>query len=223
MNSNEKGKNVFKFIFHTFILIVGFILGFLFIGKGIKFDFFDKKDKPDTEVVVDVNTDVSSDYFEVQLLKDLKDKVVSMDEYFKNLLFAEYDQEYLSNRYYQLKRPEYALDTDFIAYTYESKITDTTMKYYLDRAILSGITFDVDKVNEKREFGDIVASLGADEVKASDFNKSINLNRAILSGNGNFVVWFTTSGNSAITEQQARSIADALEYTRYDYDKMYNR
>ena len=222
MNGNEKGKNVFKFIFHTFVLIVGFVVGFLFIGKGIKFDFFDKKEKPTEEVIVDVETEVSSEYFEVQLIKDLKDKVISMDEYFKNLLFAEYDQEYLSNRYYKLNRPEFSLDTDFIAYHYGSKITDTTMKYYLDRAILSGVTFDTTKENEKREFGEIVAS-GINEVRAGDFNKNINLNRAVLSGNGNFVIWYTTSGDSAITGQQAKNIADALEYSRYDYDKLYNR
>lgn len=224
MNSNGRSKVIFRFVFHMFVLILGFVVGFLFIGKGIKMDFFTKNNNTnETKQEEVVNKEVSSEFIEVQLLQDLKDKVISMDEYLKNMLFAEYDQEYLSTRYYSLKRPEYSYDTDFIAYTYESKITDTTMKYYLDRAILSGVTFDLNKENVKKETGDIVAFAGIDKVNAADFNKNINLNKVVLSGNGNFVIWYTTTGDSAITEQQAKSIADSLEYARYDYDKLYNR
>ena len=223
MNNNEKGTNILRILFHLIVLIAGFVLGFLFIGKGVRFDSLLGKKEAAVEEQDPVETEVTSEYFEPQLIQDLKDKVVSMDEFFKNMLFAEYDQEYLSQRYYQLKKSEFAMDTDFIAYTYEEKITDTTMKYYLDRVLLSGVTFDLDKENEKTEKESIVAYVQADEVRAGDYNKKVNLNRAVLSGNGNFVVWYTTTGDSAISESDAMRIANSLEYARYDYDSLYSR
>ena len=125
-------------------------------------------------------------------------------------------KEYLSNRYYSLKRSEIPLDTDFIASAYVNKITDIILNYYLNRVLLTGITFDVSQENPEEKKGDVVAF--ADTVYASDFTKKINLNRLVVSGNGNFVIWYTTTGSSAITEGQAREIADELEnLTDRDY------
>ncbi len=213
----KEEKNLIKLSLHISILIATFIFGFLVIGKGFRFDFFKKEKPKETEVV---EPEVTSEYLEEQLLIDLKDKVITVDEYFKNLLFAEYDKEYLSNRYYSLKRSEIPLDTDFIASTYVNKITDIILNYYLNRVLLTGITFDVSQENPEEKKGDVVAF--ADTVYASDFTKKINLNRLVVSGNGNFVIWYTTTGSSAITEGQAREIANELEQSRYEYDKMYN-
>ncbi len=211
-------KNIVKISIHISILIATFIFGFLVIGKGFKFDFF-KKDKSDENNVV--ATEVTKVYLEEQLLQDLKDKVITIDEYFKNLLFAEYDKEYLSNRYYPLKRSELPLDTDFFASQYVNRITDVTLNYYLNRVLLTGMTFDMSTENPEEKKDDVIAF--ADTVYASDFSKKINLNRLVVSGNGNFVIWYTTTGGSAITEAQAKEIASELEQARYEYDKMYNR
>ena len=150
----KEEKNLIKLSLHISILIATFIFGFLVIGKGFRFDFF-KKEKP-KEVEV-VEPEVTSEYLEEQLLIDLKDKVITVDEYFKNLLFAEYDKEYLSNRYYSLKRSEIPLDTDFIASAYVNKITDIILNYYLNRVLLTGITFDVSQENPEEKKGDVVA------------------------------------------------------------------
>lgn len=215
----QRAQNITKLYIHIAIIIVALIFGFIVIKKGIKFDLFKKDDKPVEKEVI--KTEVSNEYLENQLLQDWKDKVLNVDEYFKNLLFAEYDKEYLSDRYYPLKRSELPLDTDFIASTYTNKITDVTMNYYLNRVLLTGVTFDINAENQEEKKDDVIAF--ADTVYASDFTKKINLNRLVVSGNGNFVIWYTTTGGSAITIDQARAIANELEIARYAYDKMYNR
>ena len=214
----KDNKNIIKLSIHIIILIATFIFGFLVIGKGFKFDFLKKDNSNNTDVIV---TEVTKSYLEEQLLQDLKDKVITIDEYFKNLLFAEYDKEYLSNRYYSLKRSELPLDTDFFASQYVNKITDVTLNYYLNRVLLTGMTYDMSIENQEEKKDDVIAF--ADTVYASDFSKKINLNRLVVSGNGNFVVWYTNTGSSAISDAQASEIANELEQSRYEYDKLYNR
>ncbi len=189
-------KDIARISFHVVLLTAAFILGFFVVAKGMKFEF--KKKPVDVDIV---QTEVSHEYLDSQLLQDWKDKVLDVNGYFKNLLFAEYDKEYLTDRYYPLKRLDVPYDTDFIANTYGNKITDTILKYYLNRVLLTGITFDLNKENEAVKDDDIIAF--ADTVHASDIAKKINLNKVVLSGNGNFVVWYTTTGGSAITEIQA--------------------
>ena len=214
-------KNIIKICFHAIVLIAAFVLGFFVTVKGVKFDFLDFLNKEEPKTLDIVETEVSNEYLENQLLQDWKDRVLTVDEYFKNLVFAEYDREYLSNRYYPLKRTDLPLDTDFIASTYATKITDTTLNYYLNRVLLTGVTFDPDMENPEYNDSEIVAI--GDPVYASDYNKKVNLNRLYVSGNSNFVIWYTTTGSSAISEEQAKEIAQELEVSRYTYDKMYNR
>ena len=214
-------KDIFKICFHVITLIAAFVLGFFVVIKGVKFDFLDFLNKEEPKNIEVVETEVSNEYLENQLLQDWKDRVLTVDEYFRNLLFAEYDKEYLSNRYYPLKRTDLPLDTDFIASTYATKITDTTLNYYLNRVLLTGLTFDPSIENPEYSDEEIIAF--GDPVYASDISKRVNLNRLYVSGNSNFVIWYTTTGSSAISESQAREIAQELEVSRYTYDKMYNR
>ena len=215
-------KNILKIAFHAIVLIAAFVLGFLVVVKGVKFDFLDFLTKEESKSIDVVETEVSNEYLENQLLQDWKDRVLTVDEYFKNLVFAEYDKEYLSNRYYPLKRTDLPLDTDFIASTYATKLTDTTLNYYLNRVLLTGVTFDSTIENPEYNDDDKIVAIG-ETVYASDISKKVNLNRLYVSGNNNFVIWYTTTGSSAITEEQAREIATELEISRYTYDKMYNR
>jgi len=209
-------KNILRISFHVVLLGAAFILGFFVVAKGVKFDF---KKKPVQQEVV--KTEVVYEYLDPQLLQDWKDKVLDVNGYFKNILFAEYDKEYLTDRYYPLKRLDIPYDTDFIANTYGNKISDTVLKYYLNRVLLTGVTFDTEKENDPVKDDDIIAF--ANEVHASDVAKKINLNKVVVSGNGNFVVWYTTTGGSAITKEQAQNIAYNLELSRYAYDNMYRR
>ena len=167
-------KDIFKICFHVITLIAAFVLGFFVVIKGVKFDFLDFLNKEEPKNIEVVETEVSNEYLENQLLQDWKDRVLTVDEYFRNLLFAEYDKEYLSNRYYPLKRTDLPLDTDFIASTYATKITDTTLNYYLNRVLLTGLTFDPSIENPEYSDEEIVAF--GDPVYASDISKRINLN-----------------------------------------------
>ena len=42
-------------------------------------------------------------------------------------------------------------------------------------------------------------------------NTMINLNQVLLSKNGNFIIWYTTTGDSKTTKENAKKIGDSLE------------
>ena len=214
------GKNFLKICFHTLLLVGGIVLGFLIISKRITLDTF-KSPKQETKEEEKVEKPVASELLETQLLQDLNDHVVDIDGYIKNLLFAEYDRDFLENRYASLKTFETPLDTDYIVYQYANNISESVLRYYLGRATLKGVTFDANKFNNEPSSDSAVAF--SDPVYAKDTDKNINLNHVLISGNGNFVIWYTDSGSSAITERQAQDIGYNLEVARYAYDKMYNK
>ena len=213
------GKHFFIICFHTILIIGGIVAGFLILSGKIDLGGF--KEKKEEKVEEKVQKEVSNEYLENQLLQDLNDRVVDMDGYFKNLVFAEYDRDFLDDRYFSLKTTDTPLDTDYVAYQYMNQISESVLRHYLKRAILKGVSFDRNKNNQEEKTGSLVAF--ANPVHANDANKEINLNNVVISGNGNFVVWYTDTGASAITERQAEEIAYNLEVARYAYDKMYNK
>lgn len=88
-------------------------------------------------------------------------------------------------------------------------LSESTLAYYLEQINLPDVTFDPDKENTDDDDSNV--GLFAKPVYADENLK--NLNQVVLSGDGHFLVWYTTSGKSAITKEQAESIAENLEVT----------
>lgn len=53
-------------------------------------------------------------------------------------------------------------------------------------------------------------------------NKDHNLDKVYLTSNEHFLIWYTETGNDAITQEQLLNIANGLETTVSDYERIFN-
>ena len=153
------------------------------------------------------------------LWKDYNSGNITIDEYVKYMLYADYDSDLLSNKYKSLKNVDLIEIDDFIAEHY-SELSNDTLRYYAEKINLKGITFELDKENETANNKVALSNLLFEEVHAAT-QKTTNLNKALLSKNGNFVVWYTTTGDSAIDYNTAKKVADGLESSVQQYTKLF--
>lgn len=154
---------------------------------------------------------------------DYNQGIITTDEYVRYNLYAEYDNDLLSEEYALLNGKEVSIHTDELVEEYYDELSDETLKYYLDKINLDNITFELDKENENTNNESdklALANLFVDTVYA-DSEDITNLNKAILSKNGNFIIWYTTTGNSATNYDTAKKIADGLEKTVETYDNLF--
>lgn len=154
-----------------------------------------------------------------QLLKDYENGEITTDEYVRYSLYAEYDKSLLDKKYSNLSGSDVAIHTDELIDKYYNELSDETLRYYINKVNLENITFELDKENEDSNKV-AVSDVLIDKVLAKG-DKVTNLNKAILSKNGNFVVWYTTTGNSAISKDKAQKVADDIEKTVEKYDSLF--
>ena len=129
------------------------------------------------------------------------DKKISLDDYVVNLL----------------DHHSFFSDVDQLVYNNLDKLSESTINYYIKKINLSDVTFKLDKENENNKKLSLVDYL-IQPVHAK--SKITNLNKVILSKNNNFIVWYTTSGDSKISLNDAKKIADGLEDSVEKYRKM---
>ena len=155
-----------------------------------------------------------------QLWNDYQEGKISTDEYVRYNLYAEYDKSLLDKKYSNLSGSDVAIHTDELIEKYYDELSDKTLKYYISQVNLENVTFELNKENEDSDDKVALSDLFIDTVYAKS-NKVTNLNKAILSKNGNFVVWYTTTGDSAITKDKAQKVADDIEDTVEKYNSLF--
>lgn len=165
---------------------------------------------------------VTNKLLENQLLVDFQNGEITTDEYVKYNIYAKYDKSMLDYKYSKI--PDVA-NIETLIKKYYNELSDETLQYYVEKVNLNNVTFELDKENTSSESED------EDKIGLSDFfvskvyaksNKVTNLNKAVLSQNGKFVVWYTTTGDSASDYNTAKKIADGLEVTVAKYDEKFN-
>ncbi|MBP5416286.1 MAG: hypothetical protein J6Y58_02065, partial [Clostridiales bacterium] len=127
------------------------------------------------------------------IMDDYNNGKISMDEFVK----------------LNIDNPNDYVPIDLFMYNNIDQLSESTLTYYLEQINLPDVTFDPDKENEDDDDSNV--GLFAKPVYAAE--KLKNLDKVVLSENGHFFVWYTTTGKSAITEEQAESIAKNLEAT----------
>ena len=127
------------------------------------------------------------------IMDDYNNGKISMDEFVK----------------LNIDNPNDYVPIDLFMYNNIDQLSESTLTYYLEQINLPDVTFDPDKENEDDDDSNV--GLFAKPVYAAE--KLKNLDKVVLSENGHFLVWYTTTGKSAITEEQAESIAKNLEAT----------
>ncbi len=195
-----------KSIAWVFILLAVVLIG---AAAAVFFLFFFNKTKTD-ELSFEKKTPAPEAYSAVYKLKtDYEAGQISIDEYVKQLTYVEYDSSKLDKKY---KSDEGALvglgNTEKIVdliVENKDKISQATKDEFAKHYYLKDVT--IEKKSTVANAGDIV--LAADkEVPESYMHR---LDSVTLSSAGNFLIWYTTTGEDAITDAQAKSLGDNLE------------
>ena len=164
------------------------------------------------------NVDISN-----QLYSDYMNNNITTDEYVRYLLYTQYDTSMLDKKYQKLLKSDSSINIEDLINKYYKELSTETLNYYAKKINLNNITFELDKENEEQTDDNKIAlsDMFIQTVYAKS-DKVTNLNKAVLSKNGNFVVWYTTTGNSATNYESALKIANGLENTISKYDSLFN-
>lgn len=153
-----------------------------------------------------------------QLLADFQNGEITTDEYVKYNIYGKYDKSMLDDKYSTI--PDFG-NIETLIRKYHNELSDETLKYYVEKVNLNNVTFELDKENISSEGKDDnkigLSNFFVSKVYAKS-DKVTNLNKAVLSSEGNFIVWYTTTGDSASDYNSAKKIADGLEETVEKYD-----
>lgn len=202
---NKQNKKLF--------LIIGSIaLVLIVVGSIIGFNIYMNKEEENK-----INSDI---LISNQLYNDYENGIITTDEYVRYSLYAEYDSSLLNKKYSKFNGSQVAIHTDELIDLYYDELSDETLKYYISKINLENVTFEIGKENKSSDNKVAIADLFVDTVYAKSENVT-NLNKAILSKNGNFIVWYTTTGDSATNYESAKKIADGLEQTISEYDNLF--
>lgn len=170
---------------------------------------------------------------------------ITPDEYVRYNLYAQYDMSLLKDKYDGLYRNAQSIHTTELVLKYLSELSEETVRYYLDHITLSDLTFELNK-NDKTTSKNTHNSNGNStsvQMAKLDYQTSLlnnsyiyseessltenehlttNLNKAILSSDEHFVVWYTTDGKNKLSKEQAEKVAASLESTVKKYEELYN-
>lgn len=199
--SKKINKKLLLIILAMLIIIVG-IITFIYFIKGSK----------------QRELDNSLNIFN-QLLSDFENGQISADEYVRYNLYAEYDSSLLKKEYSNLQKSEVAIHVEELVNKYYEQLSRKTKKYYIEKINLDNLSFELDKENKSTKKDISLSNVLIDTVQAKSY-KATNLNKAVLSKNGNFVVWYTTTGDSATDYNSAKKVADGLENTVKQYNEL---
>ena len=161
----------------------------------------------------------SGDIINEQLWQDYQNGKISTDEYVKYNLYTAYDSSLLPKIYSKSNNRIAIIHVEDLINKYYNELFDDTLRYFAEKINLANVTFELDKENTETNDKVTISDLLIEKVDAKS-EKVTNLNKAILSSNGNFVVWYTTTGDSATSYEAAKKIADGLEATVSKYDEL---
>lgn len=159
--------------------------------------------------------------FTIMIESDFKNGEITKDEYIMQLAYSIYDFDKLDSKYKSTKM-DYKEPVDLFEKT-ESMVDDLsadTLTYVLDKYLLNDVVWEVEnddtsEISMKKDFNYEITSV-------SNSKGVSKLSKVILSSNNNFLVFYTTDGFNAITDSQAKQIADFLETAVNLYKSKFN-
>ena len=200
------------------VILVVFII--MKISKSIGFkDPFD-----DVDNLIQNSTSITSkkekSSFSEKLDEDYKNGKLSDNDYMLQYSYLLFDNDKINSNYKSLDHSGYDA-TEFIEKfkgMYD-KLDDKTLKYIFEKLSLSDVEWGIEEDPEVQN----MSLTGSAEVQFMKNDSDINkLDHVILSKNGNFLVYYMTSGRSAIKDKDASKIADVLENSVVNYKTKFN-
>lgn len=200
-NKNKSKKKYIILVIALLLIITGIVLYLWFNNYNSKEKSKENKDNQNQEIEV-INVWESETN---QLWKDFNSGIITTDEYVKNSLYYYYDRSLLSTKYDSIN--DYEIHLDDLVDKYYNDLSKETINLYIQYINLENLTFNQTKNNVQ---------------PMSNSNKSTaNLDEVYLSSNGNFVIWYTTTGSSATTEEIVKSHAETLETAISKYKELF--
>ena len=196
-NPNKKRKKKFK-IRYVFLALLLLIIGVLIFNWGktlyYKYQRAQKEEflKP---------TPVEKIY------KSFNSGSIDADTFVMQLAYTLFDVDKLDDEYKSSKRNEayvapHVLDE---MVRYFDEISDSTKEYIALQYLLTDIDFGTDASNNTASNN----KLGTQKAYAASVSVT-TLNKALLSSDGNFIIWYTDTGNSMISDLTAEQLANRL-------------
>lgn len=196
-----------------FILIFSFIMLLKNVFKGIMNII------PDTNPVVD-----TASYTGLSLLKnDYESGKINVNEYFKQLVYLEYDEDSLDSKYKTDDVYEWReLGTiDVLEENYD-KLDHDIVDFYLKNELLLNVTIGNTTTEPVQESSkDYIDNIIQLKDESANGIANHNLDKVYLSNNKRFIIWYTEQGPDAIKYETAKTIADNLEKAASSYESIY--
>ncbi len=210
INSIKNNKMNKKKIIVILIILVVFSL--LIIGY-IK--FINKKEH--------LKEQNNKELLENQLVHDYNNGNINEDQYVLYNLYAQFDKSLLDTKYQKSFDNNVAIHIEDLINKHYDELSESTLRYFAKKINLDSISFEIKKENSETNDSKVALSDFFIETVYAKSESTTNLNKAVLSSNGNFVVWYTTTGDSKTTYENAKKIADGLEKTINNYTKLFNK
>lgn len=207
----EKNNKTLFIILGIIGVIIIVIVLFLIINKNSKFnDPFENIDNLTSTDALDYTKEYEMvNSFVKNIDDDYKEGNLSSDEYIMQLAYSIYDTNNLNSKYksntLDFNHPSELLKKVSLMV---DELSDDTLLYVFEKVTLSDVKWEVEDdpvstTSNKNQY-ELMPLVSQD----SDLSK---LDNVVLSSNNNFLVYYTKEGKNAITDNEAKKIADFLE------------
>ena len=204
------------------IVVIILIIGLSIVG----INYFKNKIK---NIIPNLNNTVEErkeKYSSVEKIKkDYESGKLNVNDYFKQLVYLEFDSSKLDKKYnsdYSTLISTEQLDTPNILDEKHEELDKDIVKFYLTNKLMKNVKL-VDETSLKKQSNNNNKYKVTQLKDENDKNNASNhfLNKVKLSRNKNFLIWYTNTGDDAITEEQLNSIANGLEDSIIEYEKIF--
>lgn len=209
-NCGEKIKRHGFIIFILFLVII--FLAFLIINKYT--NIFNNKNS----VVINNKEEIKYTNSYEHIKYDYEQKIISANEYLKEMYALEFDSDSLASKY-KNDNNNYFLTSnqlniiDFIEKNYK-KLDKDLVEKYARKKLLQDV--QIKSKNVSKSSSNIINLSKKDPEQVS----SHVLDKARLSSNGRFLLWYTNTGNDSITENDVNVILTELENSVGDLEQL---
>lgn len=214
---NRSGKKLLFIMIISVIILAVIISTVLIIKNDKKEDVSDNNQTDDSDIVSVLETPLD------KLKSDYESGKIDVNKYFTELVYMKYDSSKLDKKYYSSSFLISGSSLNLIDILIENKdkISSDIANFYLMKETLSDVSLGFPKAQVEQQ---INHSNNYEVTFLNDQSSESNhiLDKVKLSNNGNFLVWYTTTGDDAITESEAQQVADGLENAISVYEQEFS-
>lgn len=223
-SSNNK-KNSSKHLLKVLIIIIVIIALAGLISLGVSRLLAKRKNKTFPDNKGQITEEKSLNTFQ-KLTQDYENNYIDINKYFTELFYYEYDYDKLDDKYqsdYEYYSSGCQSELLQILEENQDSLDKNIVKQFIEKITLSDISLN-DQLSidtQSRKDQNYRVKKLKDEENDQENAANHNLRKVYLSKKENFLIWYTDIGNDAITEKQLLQIADGLENTLSEMERIF--